>query len=212
MKAKKVPGTPPLTAYGTFIKGDGGLMFDGKTNWLAGHLGQPSCAIDPDQCISGFTLATKIFLDDEVKSYIKPKYLVDTGASSTTKSRGISMYVMGGKLYFELASVSKMWMVTQDVLPGTWSFIAVSWSQANGLSLYINGAKMAADKAGRVASSRTVNLSAENLAIGRDVTAAGTHYCKFMMASLLMIDSYLSSTMMRAVYSFYWRQGNYRTL
>ena len=182
-------------------------MFDGKTNWLSGQLLQPSCAIDPDKCISGFTLATKVFLDDSVMSYVEPKYLVDTGAGSDSKLRGISMYILGGKLYCELASATKVWMVSQEMAAGTWSFIAFTWSEANGLTLYINGAKRGADASGRVGSGRTVNLSKENLAVGRDVTAGGKRFCKFMMASLLMIDSYLSPAMMRAVYSFYWRQG-----
>ncbi|KAK3751286.1 hypothetical protein QZH41_012191, partial [Actinostola sp. cb2023] len=210
IKAKKVPGTPPLAAYGAFKKGDGGLMFDGKTNWLGGHLQQPDCGIDPDQCISGFTLAAKLYLDEAVASYIEPKYLVDTGASST-KSRGFSMYVMGGKLYFELASATKVWMVTQDVIPATWIFVGITWSPANGLILYLNGEQLGADEAGRVASGRTINFSGENLVIGRDVTKGGMHYSKFVMASLLTIDSYLSPVMMRAVYSFYWRNAGTTT-
>lgn len=208
IEAKKVPGTPPLAAYGQFTKGDGGLIFDGKTNFLGGHLQQPSCAIDPDQCVSGFTLATKLFLDESIESYIEQKYIIDTGATSSN-ARGFSMYVMGGKLYFELVSASKLWFVSEQVMLGTWSFIAVTWSQANGLQMYVDGAKAAFDVTGRSVSGRNVIQAEENIVVGREVSASGTRYCKFIMASLLMADSYLSPSMMRALYSFYWRQSTY---
>lgn len=211
LKAKTVPGIPPLSAVGPFDLGDGGLLFNGKSTWLGATISQQDCLIDPGRCISGFTLATKLFLHSSVASYATPKYIVDTGASSA-KARGISMYVMSGKVFFELATSSKVWTVSAPVDVNSWLFISITWSNDNGLLLYFNGVKKVEDKTGRLDSGRASNLHDNNLCVGRDAKDGGVDYAQFMMASLLSFNSYLSPLVMRATYTFYWRNGEYKTL
>ncbi|XP_031555970.1 uncharacterized protein LOC116292758 [Actinia tenebrosa] len=206
LKASTVPGIPPLSAVGALDLGDGGLLFDGKSTWLGATISQEDCLIDPGKCISGFTLASKLFLHNSVASYTTPKYIVDTGASSA-KTRGISMYVMSGKVFFELATSSKVWTVSAPVDVNAWLFISTTWSNDNGLLLYLNGVKKVEDKTGRLDSGRTMNLHDKNLCVGRDSKEGGADYAQFMMASLLTFNSYLSPLVMRATYTFYWRNA-----
>lgn len=210
LKAKTVPGIPPLSAAGAFDLGDGGLLFDGTSTWLGATIPQGDCLMDPGKCISGFTLASKLFLHSSVASYTKPKYIVDTGASSA-KSRGISMYVMSGKVFAELATTSKVWTVSAPVDVNSWLFISITWSNDNGLLLYFNGVKKFEDKTGRLESGRNINLHDNNLCVGREAKDGGTDYAQFMMASLLTFNSYLAPLVMRATYTFYWRNGKYTT-
>ena len=89
---------------------EGGLQFDGVTTQIEGQLDSSECLVNPEKCSSGFSLGTKIKLDPSVAAYTIPKYIIDSGARST-KSRGVSMYILGGKLFFILVSAEKEWKV-----------------------------------------------------------------------------------------------------
>lgn len=103
-------GSPVLNLVGnTPIKGSG-MLFDGASAFAETILSLSDCLLDPDQCAGGFSMGTKIKLDEAGMSYKEPKYIVDSGARSLT-TRGVSMYIVNGNLFFELATAKKAWKV-----------------------------------------------------------------------------------------------------
>ena len=68
------------------------------------------CLMDPALCSKGLSLGMTVKFDQSVKDYKEPRYLLDTGAKSS-QTRGVSIYVKDGKLFFNLAISQKAWEV-----------------------------------------------------------------------------------------------------
>jgi hypothetical protein len=105
-----VEGNPAFKVNGGVTVDDGGLAFDGKTGWLGAHIDKMDCLLDPGLCTKGFAIGAKLNIDQSSISSKEDKYIIDTGAQSTAK-RGISLFVVNGKLNFVLATKDKTWEV-----------------------------------------------------------------------------------------------------
>lgn len=106
----KIVGSPALNLVGnTLIKGSG-MLFDGTSTLAETSLPINDCLQDPGQCSSGFTIGTKVKFDEADMSYKEPKFIVDSGARSLN-TRGVSVYIVNGNLFFELATAKKAWKV-----------------------------------------------------------------------------------------------------
>ena len=86
------------------------MLFDGASAFAETSLSLSDCLQDPGQCAGGFSMGTKVMLDEAGMSYKEPKYIVDSGARSLT-TRGVSVYIVNGNLFFELATAKKAWKV-----------------------------------------------------------------------------------------------------
>ena len=91
----------------------GGLEFDGMTAWLGAHLPSTDCLLDPEHC-QGLSLAIKLMLDKESIGYSIARYILDTGAMSTS-TMGISLFVVSGKVSCILSTRSKNYQVGSRV-------------------------------------------------------------------------------------------------
>lgn len=109
-----VEGNPAFKVNGEVIVKDGGLDFDGESSWLGATVVKESCLLNPENCIEGFSIGTKLKFDG-VPDNENDRYLIDTGAQSTAR-RGISLFVKSGKLAFVLATAERTWMVNIDLI------------------------------------------------------------------------------------------------
>ncbi len=105
-------GNPSMKVHGNIenVPG-GGLKFDGETTWIDCHFKSSDCLIDPGLCYEGFSIAGKFMFDDSAKDYTEARQVLDTGAHGGS-SRGISVFLKGGKLHFQLRTSTKTWMVS----------------------------------------------------------------------------------------------------
>lgn len=106
----KIVGSPALNLVGNTLIQDSGMLFDGVGTFAEASLSKTDCLQDPGQCPNGFTIGTKVKFDEADLSYKMPKYIVDSGARSLT-TRGVSVYIVNGNLFFELATAKKAWKV-----------------------------------------------------------------------------------------------------
>lgn len=68
------------------------------------------CLVDPALCGKGLSLGMSVKFDKSVNDSKEPRYLLDTGAQSS-QTRGVSMYIKEGKVFFNLAISQKSWEV-----------------------------------------------------------------------------------------------------
>lgn len=86
------------------------MSFDGVGTYATTSLPKSDCLQDPGRCVNGFSMGAKLKFDEEDMSYSTPKYIIDSGARSLT-TRGMSVYIVNGNLFFELATAKKAWKV-----------------------------------------------------------------------------------------------------
>jgi len=108
-----VEGNPAFKVNGEVAIKDSSIDFDGETSWLGATVDKESCLLNPDNCIEGFSLGTRIKFEG-VPDNENDRYILDTGAQSTAR-RGISLFVKSGKLAFTLATAERTWMVSINV-------------------------------------------------------------------------------------------------
>ena len=101
-------GSPALNLVGNTLIKDSGMLFDGAKTFAETSISVSDCLQDPGQCLNGFSMGTKVKLDEACMSYKEPRYIVDSGARSLT-TRGVSVYIVNGNLFFELATAKKAW-------------------------------------------------------------------------------------------------------
>ena len=104
-------GNPPFRAHGTVQASDEGVAFDGQSGFLTTDMSATDCVMDPGLCTKGLSVGMNLKFDQSVKDYKEPRYLIDTGAQSS-QTRGISVYVKDGKIFFTLAISQKVWEVS----------------------------------------------------------------------------------------------------
>ena len=104
-------GNPAFRAHGTVQASDGGVAFDGQTGFLTTDMSANDCVMNPALCPKGLSVGMNLKFDQSVKTYKEPRYLIDTGAQSS-QTRGISIYVKDGKVFFTLAISQKVWEVS----------------------------------------------------------------------------------------------------
>lgn len=105
-----IEGNPAFRVHGTVQPSDGGVAFDGQSGFLTTDMASTDCVMDPALCMKGLSIGMNLKFDQSMKDYKEPRYLIDTGAQSS-QTRGVSMYVKDGKIYFKLAISQKVWEV-----------------------------------------------------------------------------------------------------
>ena len=106
----KVIGAPPLSLFGNSLIQNNGMAFDGTSTFATAALRKSDCLQDPGVCVNGFSMGSRLKFDQADMAYTMPKYIVDSGARSIT-TRGVSVYIVKGNLFFELATAKKAWKV-----------------------------------------------------------------------------------------------------
>ena len=99
-----------MNLFGTSLIQDKGMTFDGTGTFATAVLPRHDCLRDPGLCVYGFSIGSRIKFDQADMAYTIPKYIFDSGARSLT-TRGVSVYVVKGNLFFELATANKAWKV-----------------------------------------------------------------------------------------------------
>ena len=105
-----IEGNPAFTVHGSVQSNDGGVSFDGTSGFLTTDMASTDCVMDPSLCMKGLSIGMNLKFDQSAKDYKEPRYLIDTGAQSS-QTRGVSMYVKDGKIFFKLAISQKVWEV-----------------------------------------------------------------------------------------------------
>ena len=113
----KVLGNPTLTVHGD-VKEDGGdrpngLAFNGNDAYISALFKDSDCIIDPGLCPDGFTVSMKLKIKEIPKSN-DAKYIIDTGAHMGS-SPGVSMFLKGEKLFYQLTAKGKTWSVSRAI-------------------------------------------------------------------------------------------------
>lgn len=90
------------------------MAFDGASTFATAALRKSDCLQDPGLCVNGFSMGARLNFDQADMSYSVPKYIVDSGARSIT-TRGVSVYLVSGNLFFELATAKKAWKVRKGI-------------------------------------------------------------------------------------------------
>ena len=109
---KKIIGSPPLNLLGDSVIQDNGMVFDGASTFATTALPKSDCLQDPGLCVNGFSMGARLKFDQADMSYSMAKYIVDSGARSIN-TRGVSVYIVNGNLFFELATAKKAWKVRE---------------------------------------------------------------------------------------------------
>ena len=122
MNDNQVPGDPPLLSHGSLQPIPGGLSFDGTETSLIGKLPSSACIVDPDKCLSGFSLSAKLRFDELSLTSNAPQYVMDTGASNNGK--GVGVYVQLNSLYFKVATSNAVY---QASFVQVWMFLCQSF-------------------------------------------------------------------------------------
>ena len=105
-----IHGNPVLTANGEIRESESnGLQLNGNNAYLSGEFKSGECILQPSNCPDGFTIALKVQLDSVPKT--EARYIVDTGAHISA-SPGISMYVKGNQLHYQLTAEDRTWSVS----------------------------------------------------------------------------------------------------
>lgn len=110
-----IEGTPAFSVHGNIQASDGGVSLDGQSGFLTTDMSMTDCLSDPALCSKGLSLGMTVKFDQSVKEYKEPRYLLDTGAQSS-QTRGVSLYVKDGKVFFNLAISQKTWQVRGEQL------------------------------------------------------------------------------------------------
>ena len=117
-----VEGNPAFRVHGNVQASDGGVAFDGQNGFLTTDMAGTDCIMDPALCTKGLSIGMSLKFDQSAKNYKEPRYLIDTGAQSS-QTRGISMYVKDGKIFFKLFPASKALNIQK---PPIWGILRVS--------------------------------------------------------------------------------------
>lgn len=71
------------------------------------------CFSNPILCDQGLTIAAKLLLDDLIKVYGNPKYIIDSGGH---RGQGFSIYLQNNQVFAEVAFNNKMWRVSSMII------------------------------------------------------------------------------------------------
>nr|XP_058946642.1 uncharacterized protein LOC131774603 [Pocillopora verrucosa] len=198
-----IEGNPAFRVHGTVQPSDGGVAFDGQSGFLTTDMASTDCVMDPALCMKGLSIGMNLKFDQSIKDYKEPRYLIDTGAQSS-QTRGVSMYVKDGKIYFKLAISQKVWEVSAPLEFDKWFYLTSTWSEVDGLSLYQNEVLKATDAQGKQEPARPTNAAQTNFCVGGRVpNVFGSDFAKFSMKSLAVFDECIPAPHTGSVASFY---------
>ena len=108
----KIHGNPTLTVHGEIKDSEtNGLALNGNNAYISAQFKNSDCLLDPGLCPDGFTVSMKLEFDESLKQTNDARYIVDTGAHIGS-SPGISMYIKGDKLHYQLTAKGKTWSVS----------------------------------------------------------------------------------------------------
>lgn len=107
----KILGNPTLKVHGDVKESDtNGLALNGNNAYMSAQFKNSDCLIDPGLCSDGFTVSMKLEFEDPLKSN-EARYIIDTGAHMGS-SPGVSMFLKGDKLHYQLTANGKTWSVS----------------------------------------------------------------------------------------------------
>lgn len=166
-----------------------GILFSGDNTWVGVHLTGSNCIIEPTFCNKGFTFTTRILISQFNSSNIK--YILDSGGHGGTSS-GVTLSINGNKLYFQVTTLFKTWMVSSFYPYDSLFSVIASWQPESGLFLYINGVLMASEHNGEVLiSTQDIDIS-PNLLIGRNINGQTPKFSQFVISFMTIFDKYFN--------------------
>uniref|UniRef100_A0A7M5VBW7 Uncharacterized protein n=1 Tax=Clytia hemisphaerica TaxID=252671 RepID=A0A7M5VBW7_9CNID len=196
-----IHGNPVLTANGEIRESESnGLQLNGNNAYLSGEFKSGECILQPSNCPDGFTIALKVQLDSVPKT--EARYIVDTGAHISA-SPGVSMYVKGNQLHYQLTAEDRTWSTSYNVSTGEIYYIIATWNQQKGVLLYFNHLLVATETEG-TPISQGGNLPVErnpNFNIGRNVR--GEAYAPISISSFTTFNTFIESENIMNVFLFF---------
>ena len=105
-----IPGHVPFHVHGHVVLSDGVLYFDGESDYLSAQQKSTDILVDPTTAIQGLAFGIKLKMEGAMKFFDTPRFVMDTGATSS-KTTGVSLYILNGKLIAEVATSTKKWKV-----------------------------------------------------------------------------------------------------
>ena len=104
-----VLGNPSFTTHGVSASQTGGLQLNGPKSWMDAQFQSNDCLIKPYLCPEGFTISLKGGFANSL-NLTETRYVLDSGAHGGS-SPGVSMYLKGNKLHYQLTAKDKTWTV-----------------------------------------------------------------------------------------------------
>ena len=93
-----------------------------------------------------------------------------------------------------------------------WMFLIINWKPNICLELAVNGFKRAEATQGKFVTGLQPLDQEENICFGKNVAGTGTYFTQFYLASFVVFNQYLSPTLIRPIYLYYWTTGKYSLL
>ncbi|XP_043102551.1 adhesion G-protein coupled receptor D1 isoform X2 [Puntigrus tetrazona] len=174
---------------GIYLNGDNGATFLHFGNY------KDSCISDPALCGPAGITFSFFWKNNEIDS----RFAIASGGK--IKSSGFSVYSNphGGKVEFYTRGDSKTWKA-HIKLPGPyWTLVLFTWTQAEGLKVYINGTFSVEDPTGNV--SLNYGDPYTDLVIGTGNTGNYNHYATGAFDEFVIWERALSPQEIRLYYS-----------
>ena len=92
--------------------------------------------------------------------------------------------------------------------PDRWFYVSATWKNGLGLKLYLDGKEVASDDQGKEIQL-PFNTNKPNVCFGADVKGA-SQFAKFTLSLFSTFNTFLSPSMMRSVYTFFFRKGKHK--
>ena len=86
---------------------------------------------DIDSCVEGLTIEMTVLVPKEAQKMKEVRYILDSGAS-TFNSRGVSMYMLNGKLRSDIAMTDQALCLETPITYGRWMDIILTWKEGQG--------------------------------------------------------------------------------
>ncbi|XP_022799604.1 uncharacterized protein LOC111337536 isoform X3 [Stylophora pistillata] len=192
----RIHGSNRIASHGNVKSVDGGLQLNGVDSWLDAGDFYGQCLGDPDLCIKGFSYALQLNFDDDALSYNDKRYVLD----SSGNSRGVSIYIQNGSLYYQVVTSTKEWQLSMELVTNEWQDIVLTWKKEEGLMLYVNGAFRDSLKDG-TETSLIPNKQAR-LTIGRKSGNPPFKYTRMYISSLYAFTRFLAPEDVPYVFTF----------
>ncbi|XP_027047022.1 uncharacterized protein LOC113674731 isoform X3 [Pocillopora damicornis] len=192
----RIHGSNRIASHGNVKPVDGGLQLNGVDSWLDAGDFYGQCLGDPDLCIKGFSYALQLNFDDDALSYNDKRYVLD----SSGNSRGVSIYIHNGSLYYKVVTSTKEWQLSMELVTNEWQDIVLTWKKEEGLMLYVNGAFRDSLKDG-TETSLIPNKQAR-LTIGRKSGNPPFKYTRMYISSLYAFTRFLAPEDVPYVFTF----------
>ena len=144
------------------VEGRTAIVIDDDTGYVNFGEHRDLCLGNLDHCSNGFTLAIWLLTPTQTGK----KFFLSSGGQSTI-SHGIAVYKKDGKVGATFRTSSgRRWDADSSVVmdPTTWYHVVVTWHLTSGLTVYLDGVKVAE---ATVSTFSGAGTSRANLVLGR---------------------------------------------